>query len=348
MQLAIKKYIDNPQQSGCLPTCAAIFFNLTNQFNSVSHKEFKNVIATSFPELLPLVTLFYNQPNTVHYKWNDGSWRRLPMEEGTSQGCPLSPLFASFVVAQLLEPIDGLLQQRTAERLAAGDTGNDDQGGISHLLSFVDDISSCVYLPNLHFLSCEQVSSRGASVGCFVNPHKTRVLTSCNGTFILPTLSTHNPPLTHSLSTSSASFSTTPYLTNKTAPDIELTTGFRLLGQPVGSATFSSDFFACQIDDVKKNITSLLDNITDQQTRLRLFSQCIIQKLPHPLLSADILFHLPTDDPNPPWEEWNGPLTSNIGSLIKSFSAHSSPPQISPQTYLSTPSYSVWPTRWWA
>jgi hypothetical protein len=68
MQLAIKKYIDNPQQSGCLPTRAAIFFDLTNQFNSVLREEFKNVIATSFPELLPLVTLFYDQPNTVHYK----------------------------------------------------------------------------------------------------------------------------------------------------------------------------------------------------------------------------------------------------------------------------------------
>jgi hypothetical protein len=99
MQIAIEKYIDNPQQSGHLPTSAAIFFNLTNQFNSVSWEEFKNVIATSFPELLPLVTLFYNQPNTVHYKWNDGSWHCLLMEEGTSQGCPLSPLFVSFLVA---------------------------------------------------------------------------------------------------------------------------------------------------------------------------------------------------------------------------------------------------------
>ncbi len=94
-----QKYIDNPQQSRRLPTHAAIFFNLTNQFNSVSWEEVKNVIATSFPELLPLVTLFYNQPNTIHFKWNDGSWHRLLMEEGTSQGCPLSLLSASFVVS---------------------------------------------------------------------------------------------------------------------------------------------------------------------------------------------------------------------------------------------------------
>jgi hypothetical protein len=86
MQLSIEKYIDIPQQTNCLPTRAAIFFDLTNQFNSVAREEFKNVITTSFPELLPLVTLFYDQPNTVHYKWNNGSWHRLLMEEGTSQG----------------------------------------------------------------------------------------------------------------------------------------------------------------------------------------------------------------------------------------------------------------------
>jgi len=134
-----------------------------------------------------------------------------------------------------------------------GDTGNDGQGGISHLLSFDDDISSCVYLPDLYFL-CAQVRSRGASIGCFVNPHKTRVLTPCNGTSILPALTTHDPPLAHSISNSISSFSTTPHPTDKTAPDIpvELTTSFRLLGQPVGSATFASNFFDYHIDDVKK------------------------------------------------------------------------------------------------
>jgi hypothetical protein len=211
---------------------------LTNKFNSVSQEEFKNVIATSFPELLPLVRLFYDQPNTIHYKWNDGSWRCLLMEEGTSQGCPLSPLFASFIVAQLLKPIDGFLRERAASCLTTRGTGNDGQGGISHLLSFVDDISSCVYLPNFQFL-CEQVRSRGVSIGCFVNPHKTRVLTSCNGTSILPTLTTHDPPLARSLSTSITSFSPTPHPTDKTAPDIpvELTSDFRCGARLGGSKT---------------------------------------------------------------------------------------------------------------
>jgi hypothetical protein len=66
-------------------------------------------------------------------------------------------------------------------------------------------------------------------------------------------ITTHDPPLAHSISNSISSFSTTPHPTDKTAPDIpvELTTSFRLLGQPVGSATFATEFFDHRIDEVK-------------------------------------------------------------------------------------------------
>jgi hypothetical protein len=110
MQLSIKKFIDAPQQTNQSPTRAAVFFDLNNQFNSISRSEFFNVIAEHFLELLPLTTLFYSNTNTVHHKWSDGTWRQLLMEEGVvTQGCPLSPLFASFLVARLLEPINALL-----------------------------------------------------------------------------------------------------------------------------------------------------------------------------------------------------------------------------------------------
>ena len=287
MQLAIEKYIDCPQQKQALPTRAAIFFDLTNQFNSVSREEFKNVIATFFPELLPLVTLFYDKPNTVHFKWDDGSWRRLSMKEGASQGCPLSPLFASFVVARLLAPLDSLLRARAAARLASGDEGDDGFGGIS-LLSYVDNISSCVYLPDLKFL-CQELQSRGTRLGCFVNRFKTRILTSCNGTSILPLLLSRNQALATSLSDTIAQFSVTPHPTDTTAPPVpvELTSRCRLLGHPVGSAAFATEFFSSRIAAVKRDIASLHDNISNLQTRLRLFSQCTLQKLPHPPASPD-------------------------------------------------------------
>ena len=82
MQLSIEKCIDYPQHTNKLPTRAAVFFDLTNQFNSVSCEEFFNVTKTSFPELPPLTKLFYHEANTVHHKWDDGTWRTLLMKEG--------------------------------------------------------------------------------------------------------------------------------------------------------------------------------------------------------------------------------------------------------------------------
>ena len=319
MQLSIEKYIDIPQKNGDLPSRAAIFFDLTNQFNSVSRQEFFHVIATHFPELLPLTLLFYDNPMMVHHKWEDGSWRQLMMKEGVSQGCPLSPLFASFVVARLIEPIDKLLRERAAERLRNGDPGDDGFGGISHLLGYVDDISSCVYLPDLHFL-CNTLKRNGDQVGCFVNPFKTRILTSCNGDSPLPTLQHTNPRLATEVLNTIARFSAEPHPTSPSDPPtpVELLSGFRLLGHPVGSASFARDFFTTCLRTVESNVESIHNSIDDDQTKLRLFSQCIIQKIPH-LLSSDVLYHLPTDIDDPPWEEWNGPLTAATDSIIQSF-----------------------------
>ena len=117
------------------------------------------------------------------------------MEEGVSQGCPLSPIFASLVVARLLQPLDGLLlKARAAARLLAGYKGDDNYGGITHLLGFVDDVSACVPLEDLQFL-CDNFASIGAPLGCFVNPMKTRILTSTSGHSPLPALSLTNPQL---------------------------------------------------------------------------------------------------------------------------------------------------------
>jgi hypothetical protein len=274
MQLSIKKIIDCPQRSNKLPARAAIFFDLTNQFNSVSRKEFFNVIETSFPQILPLTKLFYHKANTVHHKWDNGSWCTFLMKEGVSQGCSLSPLFASFVVARLLQPIDSLLRKQAAAQLASGNPGDDGYGGISHLLGYVNEISSCVFLPNLPFI-CNTLKTIGAYIGCFVNSSKIRILTSCNGTSTLPLLHNTNPTLAKSISGTIAEFSTQPHPTNKSDPalPVELTTGFRLLGQPVGSPTFAKEFFSSRVSAIKNCLSALSTSITNEQTKLRLFSQ---------------------------------------------------------------------------
>ncbi len=134
LQLQVKKYISLPQSTGRIPARAAVLFDLTNQFISVSHEAFFNVIAKSFPEMLPLTTLFYEHAGTIHHKRANGTWRTLLMEEGASQGCSLSPIFASLVITNPLQPLDIELRKRATTCLLKGNPGDDCFGGITHLL----------------------------------------------------------------------------------------------------------------------------------------------------------------------------------------------------------------------
>jgi hypothetical protein len=299
---------------GCCVMFVCVFFEFSYEMEA-----FFDVIATSFPEILPLTSLFYNDAGTVHHKWADGSWRTLLMEEGVSQGCPLSPIFASLVVARLLEPLDVLLKSRASTRLLAGHTGDDDNGGITHLLGYVDNVSACVPLEDLQFL-CDNFASIGTPLGCFVNPMKTRILTSTSGLSPIPTLSLTDPQLASSISATIAQYSTKPNPNDILGPAIpvELTNGFRLLGSPIGSADFTQDYFDSQLTTVQDSIALMSTAITDPHTKLRLFSQCLIQKLPH-LLGCDVLYHYDTNNPPPTWTDWNGPLTSATNHIITKF-----------------------------
>ena len=59
MQLQIEKYTTTPQSKDKIPSCAAVFFDLTNQFNTVSREALFKVIEDSFSKILPLTTLIY-------------------------------------------------------------------------------------------------------------------------------------------------------------------------------------------------------------------------------------------------------------------------------------------------
>ncbi len=147
---------------------------------------------------------------------------------------------------------------------------------------------------------------------------KTRILTSTSGHSPIPTLSLTNPQLALSISTTIlAQYSTKPNHNDILGPalPVELTTGFRLLGSPIGSAEFAQDYFDTQLTTIQDSIALTSTTITDPHTKLRLFSQCLIQKIPH-LLGCDILYHYDTNKPPPTWTDWNGPLTSATNQLV--------------------------------
>lgn len=131
MHLSIKKFINSPQQNNISPSRAAIFVDLTNMFNSLSCTELFDIINADFPELSPLTSLFYAEEGNVLFKWKNKRWKNLHMKEGVNQGCP-----KSLVLHQVLKPLAEKLKEQAANRLANGDPGDNNYGGLAHLFAY--------------------------------------------------------------------------------------------------------------------------------------------------------------------------------------------------------------------
>jgi hypothetical protein len=107
----------------------------------------------------------------------------------------------------------------------------------------------------------------------------------------------------------------------KEGPDnksIPVEQGFRLLGTPVGSRDFANKYYHNQLTMVTEGMQSLLTQIDNQQTRLKLFSKCTIQKQPH-LLASDTMHNLDISEPAHDWYNYNGSLVSGIDTITKQF-----------------------------
>ena len=69
----------------------------------------------------------------------------------------------------------------------------------------------------------------GHQCSCFIYPQKSRILTSCNGSSIIPLLQQSNPTLATTITDAINTYSTTT--SNNITNRVELTDGFRLLVQ---------------------------------------------------------------------------------------------------------------------
>jgi hypothetical protein len=85
-QLEMEKYITNPQKRGDAPTRCLISIDLVNMFNEISRDELFKVIEAEYPELVPLISMLYDNPGTVFYKMADGKWYIVHMEDGVKPG----------------------------------------------------------------------------------------------------------------------------------------------------------------------------------------------------------------------------------------------------------------------
>ena len=60
----------------------------------------------------------------------DGIWTYLLVQEGFSQGCPMSPVFTALVLGEILQEVDSHFRQKAASRHSQGNHMDDHLGGV--------------------------------------------------------------------------------------------------------------------------------------------------------------------------------------------------------------------------
>ena len=150
VRLGVEKYITKRQEDGLLPTRVLLSIDTKNMFNSVSRQKLRHIIAEDFPDLLPFVEMLYTTKGQSMVKLEYGSWETIDVEEGFSQGCPLSPIFAGIMLNHILRKLDRLMMQRAGDRhrqcLGLGLTSDADQGSIPIFMGYMDDINAVVHV----------------------------------------------------------------------------------------------------------------------------------------------------------------------------------------------------------
>ncbi len=177
------------------------------------------------------------------------------------------------------------------------------------------NISAMIHHKDINFYLTE-LNKLGKAYGCYINPKKTCIITSCNHKSILPELDSTSPNTAQEIQDCLHQYF---HSTNKQTGEIireEVTDGFCLLGMPIRSEHFARSFYIDQLKLVQHQCQLLTDHITDRQTWLKIFKTWTVQKLPQ-LLGSDIMHSLPTDFDPEKWHGWNDPaLTKGIDDII--------------------------------
>ena len=154
-------------------------------------------------------------------------------------------------------------------------------------------------------------------LGGVLNTEKTRILTATNGVKTTERLLQH-PSLSMNMAGKMLQRTIAKYSTEKvdgeTKP-VEVTTGLRVLGAPIGSAQFCKEFMLETMKKAKKDSEALLEHLEDAQTILRLYSVCTVHKLTH-LFSSDVL-NAPTDKLPPHYYLWDSDLSEEFSKMTE-------------------------------
>ena len=309
LRIGVEKYITSQVEAGLLPSRALVSLDIRNMFNAISRHKLREIVRDEFPCLEAFVDCLYEEPGKSLVKMDDGSWEHIPVTEGFSQGCPLSPILAAIVLNHILKKIDDLLKKRAQRRNKS--TSDDNLGGLAIILAYVDDANFLVPLEDVQPL-LDAFNEIGPPLGAILNEEKTRILTSTSGKSILEDLQHSNPTVGTSLLKAIQTYSR-----NSDGSMHEEVNGLRILGVPIGNDTFCKSFHAERITAAVSDSNKILSGLADKQTMLRVFKTCTVHKITH-LFASDVasspISSLPSD-----WNLWSSDLCNRFSTMINDF-----------------------------
>ena len=160
----------------------------------------------------------------VYFCHADGTVDCITQVEGYAQGCPLSAVFASLVLGELLLSLNEDLKDRCQHC-----TNKHGDKGFTETVAFFDDNNIVILLEEVFWYLSEFIS-RGAKYGCTMNIDKTKILTGITGSSILglPLPQQAKDSLRKSLALLKIG---------------EVSTGIKIVGAPIGSTEFANQRF---------------------------------------------------------------------------------------------------------
>ena len=250
--------------------------------------------------------MLYKEYGTSKVRKADGTWVALPVEEGFTQGCPLSPIFAAIVLNHILKKVHTDLMVKSVARAARGNGYDDGIGGAPILMVYVDDTNALVPLEDVEdFLRL--FNKYVNPLGAILNLSKTKILTSTKGAAPIATR------LGNSMidSEREAGLSLSRVFTTY----IEETQGLRVLGVPIGSPTFCKSFIMGIMGKAVANSKTILAGLNSDQTILQLFKTCTAHKMTH-LFAADVLKCEFEDLPRN-WNLYHSDMATAFNSMVE-------------------------------
>jgi hypothetical protein len=285
-------------------------------FNAISRERLREIIASKFPTLEAFADLIYDGPGETFVRLEDGTWTVIAVNEGFSQGCPASPVFAAIVLNEILTQLQTELNLRAQERKLKGDFSDDKHGCIAIILAYVDDCNILLHHDDVLFF-LERFVALATPLGAILNTEKTRILTTTTGSSLVDAFLNSNDPnlIARGASLKQAIATYSREQVGTALRPVEVTDGLRVLGSPIGSTSFCNSFLRKAFDKANADATKLTTSLDDLQTILRLYSTCTAHKLTH-LLSCDVT-NTPLEDLPRDIHLWNSELTDSFSRMTE-------------------------------